>query len=90
MAIVSALGSNGVFRLKQTWSGISSHHRAVLEELRKAVSRDGNFRNLRASIAKANPPCIPYIGQYGCVRLLLLLALFSPLFVFYCKLTDYF
>lgn len=64
MAIVSALQSTGVFRLKQTWAGITSSQRETFEKLKKVMSREGNFRIFRQTMRDIVPPSVPYIGVY--------------------------
>jgi len=64
MAIVSALQSTGIFRLKQTWAGLSTTVRNTFEDLKQLVAREGNFRELRKSLKQSTPPRVPYIGVY--------------------------
>ena len=35
-----------------------------MEKLQSLVSSDGRFRNLRDSLHRTDPPCIPYLGMY--------------------------
>lgn len=38
--------------------------RQTVEKLQNLVSSDGRFRNLRDSLHRTDPPCIPYLGMY--------------------------
>jgi len=64
MEIVSGLQSSSVFRLKQTWGGLDKQHTKMFDELRGVMSRDNNYRDLRAYLHSVDPPCIPYLGMY--------------------------
>lgn len=64
MAITSGLQSTGIFRLKQTWAGLSAIQRDVFERLKKLMSRENNFRVFRQTMKEIVPPCIPFIGVY--------------------------
>ena len=35
-----------------------------MEKLQSLVSSDGRFPNLRGSVPRTDPPCIPYLGMY--------------------------
>ena len=35
-----------------------------MEKLQSLISSDGRFRNLRDSLHRTDPPCIPYLGMY--------------------------
>ena len=35
-----------------------------MEKLQSLVSSDGRYRNLRDSLHRTDPPCIPYLGMY--------------------------
>jgi hypothetical protein len=64
MEVVSGLGRGAVFRLKQTWEGLTSQQRKTYEEVKKLTDRSLSYANLRAAVKKLNPPCIPYLGMY--------------------------
>ena len=36
----------------------------TVSRLQKLVSFEGNFRNLRDTLHRCDPPCIPYLGMY--------------------------
>lgn len=64
MQIMAALESAPISRLNHTWAKISDNmkdkYKAVCQQLLPAA----NYKNYRALIAKADPPCVPYIGTY--------------------------
>lgn len=38
--------------------------RQTVSRLQKLISFEGNFRNLRDTLHRCDPPCIPYLGMY--------------------------
>lgn len=64
MAIVAALQSSSVYRLKHTWSMIPASHKKAFESLCDLTTNAGNYKQYRRIIASVKPPCIPYIGIY--------------------------
>ena len=38
--------------------------RQTVEKLQNLISSDGRFRNLRETLHRTDPPCIPYLGMY--------------------------
>eukprot|EP01120_Amphizonella_sp_Union-15-10_P005791 TRINITY_DN1761_c0_g1_i1.p1 TRINITY_DN1761_c0_g1~~TRINITY_DN1761_c0_g1_i1.p1 ORF type:complete len:601 (-),score=98.41 TRINITY_DN1761_c0_g1_i1:37-1839(-) len=64
MAIIAALESSSVSRLKKTWETIGNQNLNVFEELKELMRSEGNYKNLRMIIKKEDPPTIPYIGVY--------------------------
>lgn len=36
----------------------------TIKKLQLTVSSDGRFRNLRDTLRRSEPPCIPYLGMY--------------------------
>lgn len=64
LQICAAFNNNVVFRLKKTWEKVSKTTRQTIEKLQTIVSSDGRFRNLRESLHRCDPPCIPYLGMY--------------------------
>lgn len=64
MEILSALESSSVFRLKQTWAGLSTKQKEVFDELKELMARTNNYQGLRKHLRTCNPPLIPYLGLY--------------------------
>jgi hypothetical protein len=64
MAILAALNSSTIARLRKTWDGLSSKYKAILEVLRKATECTRNYAEYRAAIRAAVAPCLPFLGLY--------------------------
>lgn len=63
-AILSALGISPIARLSQTWAAVSKKSMQILAELKGIFNPEKNYRNFRAAMATASPPCRPFIGTY--------------------------
>jgi son of sevenless-like protein len=63
-SICSGLALAPIFRLKDTWGGLDDETKEIFKTLNSYISREKNFRNIRAAIKQVNPPCIPYLGLY--------------------------
>ncbi|KAI3387066.1 hypothetical protein SNEBB_009824 [Seison nebaliae] len=57
LAILSAIDSSQVRRL-----GWSSKIQEIIADYSKLIDSTGSFKNYRNTLAKCQPPCIPYIG----------------------------
>ena len=64
MEILSGLQSSSVFRLKQTWNGLSNKQKELFEDIKELMSRSHNYDKLRKHFKACNPPLIPYMGLY--------------------------
>ncbi|KNC50985.1 Ras guanine nucleotide exchange factor J [Thecamonas trahens ATCC 50062] len=64
MALVCGLNTAAMLRLKYTRAGLSKKATRMLEELEAICSAESSYKSLRARIASAQPPCIPYVGVY--------------------------
>ncbi|CAF3695070.1 unnamed protein product [Rotaria socialis] len=64
LQIMAAFVNSSVYRLKQTWDRISKQSKHVINKLQSLVHSDGKFKNLRDTLTKVDPPCIPYLGLY--------------------------
>ncbi|KNC96346.1 uncharacterized protein SPPG_08247 [Spizellomyces punctatus DAOM BR117] len=64
MAILSALNSSTISRLKRTWEHVSSKIRISLETLKKATDHSRNYAEYRAYLKRVQGPCLPFLGVY--------------------------
>lgn len=64
MAVMTALNSSTIARLKKTWDGLNNKYRTILETLNKAVNHSRNYAEYRANLRHAQPPCLPFLGVY--------------------------
>ncbi|KAL8293045.1 hypothetical protein RQP46_000739 [Phenoliferia psychrophenolica] len=64
MAVLCALTSSTISRLRKTWDGLSSKYRIILDTLRKATEHGRNYAEYRAKIRSAVPPCLPFVGLF--------------------------
>jgi len=67
-AIVSALLSSPIYRLKGTWHLVRKKcpkEKYQLDKLRHTYSDNNNYELLRNHLATCNLPCIPYLGIYS-------------------------
>ncbi|KAJ3156000.1 hypothetical protein HDU89_005563 [Geranomyces variabilis] len=64
MAVLSALNSSTIIRLKRTWESLSGKNRATFEALRKAADHSRNYAEYRAVLKRVQGPCLPFLGVY--------------------------
>ncbi|CAF0748514.1 unnamed protein product [Rotaria sordida] len=64
LQIMAAFVNSSIYRLKQTWDRTSKQSKHVINKLQILVHSDGKFKNLRDTLTKVDPPCIPYLGLY--------------------------
>lgn len=63
-AIVSALSTAPIHRLRRTWDAVSQKYVLVFESLEQLMSASRNWANYREMIHKLKPPCVPFLGRY--------------------------
>lgn len=67
-AIVSALLSSPIYRLKRTWSYVEKKYpkdRRNFDRLKDLYADTNNYESLRSHLADCDLPCIPYLGMYS-------------------------
>lgn len=64
MAVLCALTSSTISRLRKTWDGLPAKYRIILDTLRKATEHGRNYAEYRAKIRSAVPPCLPFVGLF--------------------------
>lgn len=65
-AIISALSSSPIARLKKTWALVPKSNTETFNRLDKLMSIDRNYNEYRdlLKFVKDNEPCIPFLGIY--------------------------
>eukprot|EP00004_Rigifila_ramosa_P007499 TRINITY_DN1849_c0_g1_i3.p1 TRINITY_DN1849_c0_g1~~TRINITY_DN1849_c0_g1_i3.p1 ORF type:complete len:1081 (+),score=249.42 TRINITY_DN1849_c0_g1_i3:2-3244(+) len=64
LAIISGLGNSSVHRLRHTFSQVPKPQLQIFEQMQELMNGNQSYRNFRAALHLANPPCIPYLGMY--------------------------
>lgn len=74
-AIISGLNSPPIRRLKRTWEQVSGRFMSQLGTCEMTLDSTKNFTNYKETLARTNPPGIPFIGAsfptQGCVLLMM-------------------
>ncbi|KAK0542923.1 cell division cycle- protein [Tilletia horrida] len=63
-AIISALNSAPIHRMKRTWDAVNQRTVGVLDGLMRTMSSTKNFAFYRDLLHKLNPPCVPFLGVW--------------------------
>ena len=67
MSIISALSQMILTRLDKTWKKVNSKNMALLENIKKLLNFQNNYKNIREEITKClteGKPFIPFLGYY--------------------------
>jgi len=64
--VCAAFQSSAVWRLKATWAQVERDKKIAEEHqrIRALLEPRKNFKTYREALQKANPPCLPYLGQF--------------------------
>jgi hypothetical protein len=65
MAIISALYSATIHRMKQTWATVSTRTHETLESMNRLMNTAQNFADYRNTLKTIVPPAIPFFGVYA-------------------------
>ncbi len=63
-AIISALYSSSIHRLKKTWAHLSLKSKESLESMNKLMNSSRNFNEYRDLLHLIHPPMVPFFGVY--------------------------
>lgn len=61
-AIIAALNSTPIYRLKKTWELLKPQTKQIFDALSAAMNRSNNFSIYRKQLKESMPPCIPFLG----------------------------
>ncbi|KAL1919232.1 uncharacterized protein VTP21DRAFT_1924 [Calcarisporiella thermophila] len=64
MAVVCALNSSTISRLRRTWDLVPAKYKAAFETLRKATDHSRNFAEYRGRLKNLAAPSLPFLGVY--------------------------
>ncbi|KAI9226183.1 MAG: ras guanine nucleotide exchange factor domain-containing protein, partial [Piptocephalis tieghemiana] len=63
-AILSALNSSPITRLRKTWDLVPSKSKQTLTSLRRLTDHTRNYAEYRARLRSSTPPCLPFLGLF--------------------------
>lgn len=64
IAIICALNTATILRLRRTWELLSTKTKTLLGELSGVVDVSRNYAVLRQRLQNHMPPCLPFVGTY--------------------------
>lgn len=64
MAIISALYSATIHRMKKTWAAVTPRTMEMLDSMNKLMNSTRNFNEYRDILRMVTPPVIPFFGVY--------------------------
>lgn len=64
MAVISALYSATIHRMKKTWASVSEKTLETLDNMNKLMNSSRNFNEYRDILRMVTPPVIPFFGVY--------------------------
>ncbi|KAF8249688.1 ras GEF [Wilcoxina mikolae CBS 423.85] len=63
-AILAALQTASIHRLRRTWEHVPAKSQITLEGLNRLMGATMNFAEYREMLHIVNPPCVPFLGVY--------------------------
>ncbi|KAM5535086.1 hypothetical protein V8D89_011314 [Ganoderma adspersum] len=63
-AVISGLNTPPIRRLKRTWEQVNAKFMSQLKVCESTIDTNKNFNNYRSTLARIQPPCVPFIGVY--------------------------
>ena len=70
-AVISGLNTPPIRRLKRTWEQVNAKFMSQLKVCESTIDTNKNFNNYRQTLARIQPPCVPFIGPFACLHLAL-------------------
>jgi son of sevenless len=64
MELLACLDSSPVYRLRQSWAGLSRSTLKTYESLKDLMSPNSGSKNLRSALRTVDPPAVPYLGVF--------------------------
>ncbi|KAK9468177.1 ras guanine nucleotide exchange factor domain-containing protein [Lipomyces arxii] len=64
MAIMCALQSSVIWRLKKTWELLPLRYHSLFTELKSIIVYEKNYASYRTLLKNQSTPCLPYLGLY--------------------------
>lgn len=62
-ALIAALNTPPIRRLKRTWEQVNPRLISLLDDLEKTLDSGKNFTGYRNLLAQVSLPCVPFIGE---------------------------
>ena len=62
-AVISGLNTPPIRRLKRTWEQVNAKFMSQLKVCESTIDTNKNFNNYRSTLARIQPPCVPFIGM---------------------------
>lgn len=62
-AILAALQTSSIHRLKRTWEHVPTRTNTILEGMNTLMGATMNFAEYREMLHIVNPPCVPFLGM---------------------------
>ena len=67
-ALIAALNSPPIRRLKRTWDNVNKAMIETLDDVERTLQKGKNLAEYRLMLATVSLPCVPFIGEHRCWR----------------------